>query len=164
MQILALDVGTSSVKAAVLDVASADFAAPAVSEHYRLERPTPAAAVLPSERLWNAVNAAASRAVAGAPKVKIAGVGLSCMTPALILLDAADQPLTPIWTHFDRRSRPIARKIAADGVVGDVDKSLADTQRPNQPARMRAGRIGERGQHLRSADDVQQVAGFHSGG
>ncbi len=119
MQILALDVGTSSVKAAILDVASADFAAPAVSEHYSLERPTPEAAVLPSERLWDSVNSAASRAVAGAPKAKISGVGLSCMTPALILLDAADQPLTPIWTHFDRRSRPIALAIASDPKLFD---------------------------------------------
>ena len=52
MQILALDIGTSSVKAAILDVATADFVAPPVSEHYNLERPTPEAAVLPAERLW----------------------------------------------------------------------------------------------------------------
>ena len=119
MQILALDIGTSSVKAAILDVASADFVSPPVSEHYDLERPSPEAAVLPAERLWGAVNAAAARAVGGAANATIAGIGLSCMTPAMILLDAADNPLTPIWTHFDRRSRPIARRIAGDAKLFD---------------------------------------------
>src|SRR5579871_5124664 len=39
---------------------------------------------------------------------------MSCLTPALVLLDAADRPLTPIWTHFDRRSRPAARQVWAE--------------------------------------------------
>src|SRR5262249_25909090 len=41
------------------------------------------------------------------------GVGLSCLTPALVLLDKADQPLAPIWTHLDRRARPAARQTWA---------------------------------------------------
>ena len=30
-----------------------------------------------------------------------------------VLLDRADQPLGPIWTHLDRRSRPAARQVWA---------------------------------------------------
>jgi sugar (pentulose or hexulose) kinase len=43
----------------------------------------------------------------------VAGVGLSVMTPALVLLDKQDKPLVPIWTHLDRRARPVAREVWA---------------------------------------------------
>jgi xylulokinase len=35
------------------------------------------------------------------------------MMPALVLLDGADRPLGPIWTHLDRRARPAARQVWA---------------------------------------------------
>src|SRR5207244_4731932 len=44
----------------------------------------------------------------------VEAIGLSCLMPALVLLDGAEQPLTPIWTHFDRRSRPVARQVWAE--------------------------------------------------
>src|SRR5439155_1787019 len=102
MQVLALDVGTSSVKAALLDVATAMPVSPVVRANYALDHPTPDAAEIPAERLWSAVTAAAREAIAtktgtvpSSPEV----IGLSCLTPALVLLDEADRPLTPIWTH-----------------------------------------------------------------
>jgi xylulokinase len=139
MRILALDMGTSSVKAAVLDAASAAPVGTIARVAYALDHPVPEAAEVPAERLWQAVTAAAllealdhpvpeaaevpaerlwqavtaaARAVAqGADE--IAGVGLSCLTPALVLLDNADRPLAPIWTHLDRRARPAARQVWA---------------------------------------------------
>ena len=63
MQVLALDVGTSSVKAAVLDVATAQPLGPVARASYTLDHPTPDAAEIPAERLWSAV-AAAAREVA----------------------------------------------------------------------------------------------------
>lgn len=114
MHILAFDVGTSSVKCAVLDVASATPKTKPAHVAYSLDRPTPDAAVVPADRLWDAVNRAAQTAIASSRDAKVEGIGFSCMTPALVLLDEQFQPLTPIWTHFDRRSRPIARAIKAD--------------------------------------------------
>jgi xylulokinase len=111
MRILALDVGTSSVKAAVLDVARAAPVGKVARVAYVLDHPVPEAAEIPAERLWQAV-AAAAREVARAAE-GIEGVGLSCMTPALVLLDASDKPLAPIWTHLDRRARPAARQVWA---------------------------------------------------
>ena len=111
MLILALDVGTSSVKAAVIDAASAQPVGPIGKSVYALEHPTPDAAEVPPERLWEAVAAAARQAVRRAPEPEV--VGLSCLTPALILLDEADRPLGPIWTHLDRRARPAARQVWA---------------------------------------------------
>jgi sugar (pentulose or hexulose) kinase len=115
MHILALDVGTSSVKAAVLDVATANPVGPIARAAYALDHPTPEAAEVPAVRLWDAVTAAAREAARG--KEGIAGVGMSCLTPALVLLGAGDRPLVPIWTHLDRRARAAARQVWA--AVGD---------------------------------------------
>jgi xylulokinase len=112
MHILALDVGTSSVKAAVLDTASAAPVGPIAHTAYALDHPTPDAAEVPAERLWNAIAAAAREATRRLTDVQ--AVGLSVMTPALVLLDATDRPLGPIWTHLDRRSRQAARQVWAD--------------------------------------------------
>jgi xylulokinase len=111
MKILALDVGTSSVKAAVLDVASAAPIGPVARVAYPLDYPVPEAAEVPPARLWKAVAAAGREAALGIEGIE--GVGLSCLTPALVVLDDADQPLAPIWTHLDRRARPAARQVWA---------------------------------------------------
>lgn len=109
MHVLAIDVGTSSVKAAVLDQPTGDPVAPPSKAAYRLDYPTPDAAEAPAERFWEAVDQAAREAVMAAKGVAIDGVGLSCLTPALVLLGDDDEPLGPVWTHLDRRGRPAAR-------------------------------------------------------
>ncbi len=111
MRVLALDVGTSSVKAAVLDVASAQPVGAIAHVTYALDHPTPDAAEVPAERLWSVVTAAARAATRNMPDVE--ALGMSVLTPALVLLDAADRPLAPIWTHLDRRARPAARQVWA---------------------------------------------------
>lgn len=122
MNILALDIGTSSIKAALLDVATAQPIGPIAHVATPLESPTPDAAEIPADHLWRAVTTAARRAVSeagvsGQSGQDVAGVGLSCMLPALVLLDQADRPLKPIWTHLDRRARSTARQVW--GAVGE---------------------------------------------
>jgi xylulokinase len=112
MQILAIDVGTSSVKAAVLDLASSSPVGILGRASYALDHPTPDGAEVPAERVWQAVVDAARQASRSAPDIQ--GVGLAVMTPCLVLLDAAARLLAPIWTHLDRRSRPAARQTWAD--------------------------------------------------
>src|SRR5437764_10779274 len=112
MHVLALDIGTSAVKAAVVDVTTAAPVGPVHKAAYDLDRPTPDAAEVPAERLWQAITSAARKATAAGPTIE--GVGLDCLTPALVLLDAADKPVAPIRNHLDRRSRPIARRIEAE--------------------------------------------------
>jgi sugar (pentulose or hexulose) kinase len=111
MRILALDVGTSAVKAAVLSVEDCAPAGAITRVDYALDHPTADAAEVPARRLWGAVAAAARDAARGCDGVE--GIGLSCMTPALVVLDAAAQPVMPIWTHLDRRARPAARQVWA---------------------------------------------------
>ena len=97
MHILALDVGTSSVKAAVLDVADALPVGPVAHIHHELRHSTPDAAEVSAAALWTAVTAAARAACRGFPAV--AGVGLSVMTPALVLLSYVVGP-TPMNLQF----------------------------------------------------------------
>jgi sugar (pentulose or hexulose) kinase len=111
MRILALDVGTSSVKAAVLEVEAAKPVGPVSRVTYELDHPVPEAAEVPAERLWQAVAAAARDATRGINGVE--AVGMACLTPALVVLDATDEPVGPIWTHLDRRARSAARQVWA---------------------------------------------------
>ena len=110
--ILALDIGTSSVKAAVLDRRTGDPAGPVAKVDYDLAHPTPDAAEVDAGHLWDAISQAATAALESAPAP--GGVGLSTLTPALVLLDAAGRPVAPIRIHLDRRSRPVARRVLAD--------------------------------------------------
>lgn len=117
MKILALDVGTSSIKAALLETETGAAVGSIEKVDYPLRHPTPDAVEIRPDDLWGAVSEAAHKVVAGlspAQVAEIAGVGLSCLTPALVLLDEADEPLSPLWIHLDRRSRPLARKVWED--------------------------------------------------
>jgi xylulokinase len=111
MRILSLDVGSSAVKAAILDVERATPIGPIVSVSFDLDHPVPEAAELPPERLWSAFTQASRQATRGQECIE--GIGLCCMTPALVLLNGKDKPIAPIWTPHDRRSRPAARQVWA---------------------------------------------------
>jgi xylulokinase len=118
MNLLALDVGTSSAKAAVLDAVTGQPRGKAACASITLDAPAPDAAEIPSRRLWDAVAAAARQAVrqsgvAGQAGQDIAAIGLTTFGPALVLLGKDDQPLGPIWTHLDRRARSVARQVWA---------------------------------------------------
>jgi xylulokinase len=114
MHILALDVGTSSVKAAVLETTTAAPVGAIARAAYEIDHPTPDAAEVEPAVVWRAVCNAGRQALAEAAGHKVAGVGLSCLMPALVLLDAADKPLGKAWIHLDRRARPAARAVEAE--------------------------------------------------
>jgi xylulokinase len=109
--LLAIDVGSSSVKAAVLKngrIVGALARAPFRS-HYEGVR----AEVDPISVL-KAVAAAIGQLGPAAKKVD--AIGLSVMSPSWIAMDKAGKPLTPIVTHQDRRSVEIA--VAIEQTVG----------------------------------------------
>ncbi len=111
MKVLGLELGTDSVRAAVLDVTNAAPLGPVERVAYPLDHPTPDAAEVPPERFWKALTTAARRAAT--PVEGIAGVGLTCADSGLVLLDHAGRLLGPIWLQQDRRSRPAARQAWA---------------------------------------------------
>lgn len=118
MRILALDVGTSSVKSAVLDTETGKPLGTIARAAYPLDSPEPDTAEVSADRLWQAVAEAGRHAVrnlgdAGLAGRDVQGVGLAVLTPALVLLGKDDKPLLPVITHLDRRSRPAARQVQA---------------------------------------------------
>jgi len=115
MRVLALDVGTTSVQSTILDVGTTQAIGPIAQVSFRVDHPTAEAAEVPPERLWSAVAAAAREVTRGVEGIE--GLGLSVMTPALVLLDKADRPTAMIWTPPDRRARQAARQVEA--AVGD---------------------------------------------
>ncbi len=105
MAILGIDIGGSFVKAAVLGrgkIARVACECDASSED-RSE--------LPLTRVWQALIAAVREALKDIDATTIEGIGLSCLTPALVLVDKSGKPLGPAYTHLDRRSRALSEKI-----------------------------------------------------
>jgi xylulokinase len=111
MNLLGLDIGSSSVKAAVLHdgrIRGKIVRVPFETSHHgvRVE-------VNPRFLL---------KAVAGAihelgrPAKSADCIGLSVMSPAWVAMDAKGKPLTPIVTHQDRRSTKVA--IELEGRIG----------------------------------------------
>ncbi len=101
---LAIDVGSSSVKAAVLegtaivgDIASASFE----TDHagVRVEVPV------------HRIEAALRQAVTSLDLPDVERVGLTSMSPAWLAMDEEGDALTPVVTHQDRRSLEEARRI-----------------------------------------------------
>ena len=101
--LLALDIGSSSVKAALLD--GTRLVAHAASPYgtvYAGDR-----AEVPVER----IEAAIRLAVAELDLAKATAVGVTGMGPAWLAMDAAGRALTPVVTHQDRRSLQQAKRI-----------------------------------------------------
>src|SRR5215212_7251462 len=106
MTLLGLDIGSSSVKAAILRgtrivgrVARESFAT-----HYDGLR-----AEVEPDALLRAVSAAIRQLGAAARRVDC--IGLSVMSPAWVAMDKRGRPITPIVTHQDRRSVEVAREL-----------------------------------------------------
>jgi len=104
--VLALDAGTSSAKAALVDrdgriqgLASRDYS-------YSIPRPDHVE--LDFELLWRQAAAAVRELGAGARRAR--AVGLSVLCPGLVPLDAEGAALRPAIIHLDRRSQAQARE------------------------------------------------------
>lgn len=106
MRVLGLDIGSSSVKAAVLagtrvsgSVARAGFAT-----RYDGER-----AEVDATHVLNAIGRAIAEV--GAKAKKVDAIALSVMAPAWVAMDRHGKPLTPLVTHQDRRSVQVAMEL-----------------------------------------------------
>ena len=91
--VIAVDVGTASVRAAVFDSAGAMLAR--ASSPLRLKRPAPRRGEYSSEDIWQATAEAvkAARAAADIAPERIAGLAFGA-TCSLVLLDRDGRPLT----------------------------------------------------------------------
>lgn len=126
---LGLDVGTSSLKALVLDVDGAIVGS--ASAPYSISTPEPGWTESDPETWWEAAGAAVAEAAAG-HAAEVAAVGLSGQMHGVVLSDDNGQPLRPAILWADTRSR---REVAIySELSSDARRRLA-----NPPATGMAG-------------------------
>jgi xylulokinase len=113
--VVAYDVGTSSVKAALFDRGGRIHGA--ASEGYPLSLPQPGHAEQNPADWWQAMGAATKRLLAGVPgsRERVEAVGIAAQVCGTIPLDKTGAPLHPCLTAMDTRSAGIARAITAGG-------------------------------------------------
>src|SRR5262245_21314117 len=139
MNVLAVEVGQSSVKAVVVDTAAAAIGAIAEA-NYEVAAPAPEAAEVPAEQLWRTVASTARAAVRQAQIAgtanDVGGIALTVVTPALVLAGADEQAMAPIWTCTDRRARPVARQVWAAVGPEFLATTRSEERRLGNAARM----------------------------
>jgi len=117
---LALDVGTSSVKAALFDVAGKQRAVHI--QEYALEKPAPEIVELEAEIYWQSAQMAI-RGVLDDSKVnpsEILSVGVTSQGETLIVLDEEGTPLRKAIVWLDNRATEEARQISDAFDIDDV--------------------------------------------
>ncbi len=98
MRVLALDVGSSSVRACAYDERGRELDGEA-RRAYQPRLGRDGSAELDPEELLSAAQAVLAEAGGG-----VDATGISCFWHSLLLLDAADRPLTPVLLWQDRRA------------------------------------------------------------
>ncbi|MFH5822414.1 FGGY-family carbohydrate kinase [Georgenia sp. AZ-5] len=113
--ILAVDIGTSAIRATVLSLTGDVLTSNGLPTP--IERARPDEAILDAERCWRLTAQAVRRAATGH---RVAAVGVSAQL-GLVLVDRHGAALTPIFLWPDR---------TADGYLDDVGGRLADSPVP----------------------------------
>lgn len=147
--LLGLDLGTTSIKAAVYDTETGKVSRLA-------SRPTPTLHPAADrsehdpEALWQAVITCIREAAGGLP---VAGLAISSMAEAGLLLDEQGKPVYPIIAWYDRRSEPQAGYIEAAASLEQLYRITGQRASPsfgaakllwlreNQPAEFRRGKV-----------------------
>ena len=111
--LMALDIGTSAVKAALFDVGGRLVALD--SQEYQLEKPRPDILEIDPEAYWTAVQAAVASIIAAAAVAAedVVSIGVTSQGETLIVLDDAGRPLRKAIVWLDNRAVAEARQIAA---------------------------------------------------
>jgi xylulokinase len=113
MTFLGIDVGTSSIKTAIID---ADLRPLAFERaEHSVNRPRKGWAEVPLEAVWETVKGLVRRLAAKSPEAvnSVRAAGLSVLCPALAALAADGRALTGAIFFMDRRSLAEAEEIAA---------------------------------------------------
>jgi gluconokinase len=123
MLVMALDVGTSSARAACFDAEARPLVGAEGRVAYAPHVAPDGEVVLDADALVEAVAAAVDRAVAGAGARahEIAGVGASVFWHSLLALDDARRPLLPVLTWADTRSAAAAAALRGRLDAGAVN-------------------------------------------
>lgn len=118
---LALDVGTSSTRAMLFDRHGDAVDGVEVRIPYRLDTTPDGGVEADPERLFAVAAAVLDGVLARAGRLagEIAGVGVSCFWHSLLGLDAANRPVTPVYSWADTRGA-----AAAEALAGELDEDV----------------------------------------
>jgi xylulokinase len=114
--VIGVDVGTTAVKAVLLDRELQLLAESASHEHPTVYPPGHAAGAEQDPDDWWRGAATAIRevlALAGAARGQVAAVAVSSQSPCVVLLDRGGRPVRPALIWMDRRADPLCRDRAA---------------------------------------------------
>jgi gluconokinase len=129
--ILALDVGTTGVKAVAFDLAS-PWRHVAIREYPLLE-PQPGWQVQDPESMMSATTAAAGECTSVVGGAEVIAVAVSAAMHGLLALDAALRPLTPLITWADARASQQARFLQTSGQAGELHRTTGTPIHPMTP-------------------------------
>ncbi|MBZ0277446.1 MAG: xylulokinase, partial [Anaerolineae bacterium] len=110
--LLGIDVGTSSAKAVLFDVDSAQTLAVAGQE-YPVLKPAPDRAEQDPDTWWQAVVNATRQVVAEAGRNDVAAIGFSGQMHGTVLLDQTGNPVHPAIIWADQRSAAECEELIA---------------------------------------------------
>lgn len=119
---LAIDIGSSSVRALLFDADGAQIRDSEHRERYKLEITPDGGSMCDPLRLRQLTARCVARVCQGAAEHigSIGVVGISCHWHSLMGLDAAGTPVTPVYMWSDRRSASDADALQAELVLNDV--------------------------------------------
>jgi xylulokinase len=123
--LLGIDIGTSSVKAALFDVRSARIAAVAGHE-YPIHKPAPDRAEQDPDDWWRATVIVVRRILAEVENPEVLGISFSGQMHGTVLVDRAGKPLHPAIIWADQRTAETPQQLI-DAVGAERYVSIAGT-------------------------------------
>lgn len=115
---LGLDIGTSAVKAVLLDTSGRE--AGSASRPYALLTPRPGWVEQDSEAVWRAVLLVLGDIAVAAMNGRVAGLAIAAQAGSLIAADEAGDPVYPMITWLDGRAGDLVRDWQADGTLATI--------------------------------------------
>lgn len=113
--ILGLDIGTTSVKAVLYDLEGRELATAA--RGYALSTPQPGWAEQDAEEVWQALAQTLAEIAQRAGGAEIIALALAAQAGSIIPCDAQGNPVYPMITFLDQRSRDIVAAWESEGAL-----------------------------------------------
>lgn len=137
--VLAIDVGSSSIRAALFDQRAKQWSGTIARREHRFRTSPDGAAEASIDHVIEAVEATIDDVARAAAerRVSVAGVGLSTLAGTVAGLDGDGEPVTPIYTYADSRPSPDAQQLRTE-LDADVYQRTGCPQHPAYfPSRLR---------------------------
>lgn len=109
MLLLSVDFGTSSLKAAVMDTKERVLST--YKQSYVLHTTSDEHVQINALEIWNSFEMVLKKAFIAHPYIE--GICFDAFAPSVLLFNDDGEPLTPVITHLDRRSRDQSKEIIA---------------------------------------------------